>query len=301
MIWQTENWKKLLVKTNQVDKIIQLDNFSVEKRSLWLGQFWLFILGFSWCIDSKISEKLIKLCKKEEALFIQIETNNYEEINILAENNFNEWFYKKFITPYTAVIDLTKNIEDILSEMKPKWRYNIKVAAKKDIVVKIVEKSEKNISDFYSIMNETTSRDNFSWNTLEYYSKFLHIISESELILAYKDWIVIAWGIFVFSKEETIYYYWASTSRKEYRNLMAPYAVQFLAIQEAKNRKSKIYDFLWIATPWDINSELSWVTDFKLKLTKDSRAVSQSFIWINKRFHYTVLVLIRKIKKILKK
>jgi lipid II:glycine glycyltransferase (peptidoglycan interpeptide bridge formation enzyme) len=185
--------------------------------------------------------------------------------------------------------------------MKPKWRYNIKVAAKKDVIAKIVNKSEQNISDFYSIMNETTSRDNFSWNTLDYYSKFLEIISDSELILAFKDWVAIAGGIFVFWKTEAIYYYWASTSKKEYRNLMAPYAVQFLAIQEAKNRWAKLYDFLWIADPDDKNSELSWVTDFKLKLTKDTRAVSQSFIWINKRFHYTMLVLIKKIKKIIKK
>jgi hypothetical protein len=34
MIWQTENWGKLLQETNQVEKIIQLDNFSIEKRSL---------------------------------------------------------------------------------------------------------------------------------------------------------------------------------------------------------------------------------------------------------------------------
>jgi hypothetical protein len=34
MIWQTSNWKKLLIVTNQVEKIIQLDNFSIEKRSL---------------------------------------------------------------------------------------------------------------------------------------------------------------------------------------------------------------------------------------------------------------------------
>ena len=301
MIWQTHNWKELLIKTNQVDKIIQLDNFSIEKRNLWWGQFWLFILGFSWIIKQELSEVLIQLCKKEQALFIQLETNNYQEKNILSENNFNEWYYKKFITPYTAVIDLTKNMDDILAEMKPKWRYNIKVAAKKAVLANIVEKSEENIKIYYSLMNETTSRDNFSWNTLEYYKKFLEIITESELILAYKDWVAIAWGIFVFWKQEAIYYYWASTSKKEYRNLMGPYAVQFLAIKEAKNRWSKIYDFLWIASPWDVNSELSWVTDFKLKLTKDTRCVSQSFIWINKRFHYTVLVLIRKIKKILKK
>jgi lipid II:glycine glycyltransferase (peptidoglycan interpeptide bridge formation enzyme) len=185
--------------------------------------------------------------------------------------------------------------------MKPKWRYNIKLANKKEVEAKLVNKSEKNIKEYYNLMNETTSRDNFSWNTLEYYKYFLKTIENSELILAYKDWIAIAGWIFVLWETEAIYYYWASTSQKQYRNLMAPYAVQFLAIQEAKNKSAKIYDFLWIADPEDKNSELSWVTDFKLKLTKDTRAVSQSFIWINKRFHYTVLVLIKKIKKIIKK
>lgn len=301
MIWQTKNWQKLLKETNQVDKIINLGGFSIEKRSLWMWQYGLFILGFSWKIDENLEKELINLCKKEQALFVQLETNNYSWSLVVWWKKFQEWYYKKFITPYTAIIDLSQSIDDILSLMKPKWRYNIRLTEKKWVDARIVEKNDKNIKEFYDLMNETTSRDNFSWNTFEYYKSFLNILENSELILAYKDWIAIAWGIFVFSNEESIYYYWASTSKKEYRNLMAPYAVQFLAIWEAKNRWSKIYDFLWIATPWDKNSELSWVTDFKLKLTKDSRAVSQSFIWINKRFHYTMLVLIRKIKKILRK
>ena len=301
MIWQTSNWQKLLKETNQVDKIINLGGFSIEKRSLWMHQYWLFILGFSWELDAKLEDQLIKLCKKENALFIQLENNNYYWSGILWSIKFKEWYYKKFITPYTAVIDLSQSIEDILSQMKQKWRYNIRLTEKKWVEVKVVEKNDKNIKDFYDLMNETTSRDNFSWNTFEYYKSFLSILNNSELILAYKDSVAIAWGIFVFDNDISIYYYWASTSQKQYRNLMAPYAVQFLAIQEAKNRWSKIYDFLWIASVWDKDSELSWVTDFKMKLTKDSRAVSQSFIWINKRFHYTMLVLIRKIKKILRK
>jgi lipid II:glycine glycyltransferase (peptidoglycan interpeptide bridge formation enzyme) len=36
-------------------------------------------------------------------------------------------------------------------------------------------------------MNQTTSRDDFSGNTFNYYKDFLKIIKESELILAYKD------------------------------------------------------------------------------------------------------------------
>jgi hypothetical protein len=34
MIWQTENWKELLKKSNQVEKNIQFGDFSIEKRSL---------------------------------------------------------------------------------------------------------------------------------------------------------------------------------------------------------------------------------------------------------------------------
>jgi len=39
--------------------------------------------------------------------------------------------YKKFITPHTAVIDLEKSEEEILANMKPKGRYNIRLAEKK--------------------------------------------------------------------------------------------------------------------------------------------------------------------------
>jgi len=41
-------------------------------------------------------------------------------------------------------------------------------------------------------MLETTSRDNFSGNNLEYYITFLEKLENSELLLAYKDDIVIA-------------------------------------------------------------------------------------------------------------
>jgi lipid II:glycine glycyltransferase (peptidoglycan interpeptide bridge formation enzyme) len=40
-------------------------------------------------------------------------------------------YYKKFITPYTAVINLEKSEEEILARMKPKGRYNIRLSEKK--------------------------------------------------------------------------------------------------------------------------------------------------------------------------
>jgi len=296
-IWQTPNWKNLLLKSNQAKDVFEIDNIFIEKRSIGLWQYWLFILWFE--EKQKINkQQLVKLCKKEKCLFIQIESFSLKGQSgiLLNELGIKEWYYKKFITPYTAIIDLSKTIENILSQMKPKWRYNINLATKKWIEVFSVEKNDNNIKIFYDLMLETTSRDNFNWNKFSYYKDFLNIIPNSELIFA-KLWekILRAW-IFVFDKEISIYYYWASTSNKEYRNLMAPYAMQWYAIKKAKDFGSKFYDFLWISTPWEKKSPLIWVTDFKLKFTSDTIKISDSYIFINNKFIYFIFVLIKKIK-----
>ena len=304
-IWQTKKWWEMLLASNQAENLFYVDNIQIEKRSIWMKQYWFFILAcYLEQIAKKETFKKIKdLAEKENVLFVQIETLEYSKKteNIYTELfKDNKWYYKKFITPYTAVIDLEKSEEDILSEMKPKWRYNIKLARKKWVEIKSVEKNKKNIKKYYELMLETTSRDNFSGNNLEYYITFLEKLENSELLLAYKDDIVIAWGIFIFDENISIYYYWASTSKKEYRNLMAPYLLQWEAILISKERGSKIFDFLWVSSPNSKNDPLSWVTNFKKKLTSDIRFVSESYIFINKKLKYNLFKIIRKIKSLIK-
>ena len=159
-----------------------------------------------------------------------------------------------------------------------------------------MKKTDEKIKEYYNLMMETTSRDWFSWNTLNYYKTFLNSLDNSKLLLAYLDDKVIAWWIFTFDKELSIYYYWASTSNKKYRNLMAPYLLQWTAILEAKKIWSKIYDFLWIAWPEEKNSPLAWVTDFKLKLSPEIKKVSESYIFINKKFKYYLIKFLKKLK-----
>jgi lipid II:glycine glycyltransferase (peptidoglycan interpeptide bridge formation enzyme) len=294
----------MLKKSGQVSEFFDLDWVFIEKRSLWFWEFWLFILWFEWIINKNLEIQFIDFCKKENCLFIQIETINYKDSTLIPFLNgvpkgggIISWYYKKFITPYTAVIDLKKSEEEILSDMKPKGRYNIKLAAKKWVEVSIVDKTDENINAYYNLMLETTSRDKFSWNTLLYYKNFLNLLGDSKLLLSKKDGVIIAGGIFIFDKEFSIYYYWASTSKKEYRNLMAPYLLQWEAIKYAKKIGSKIYDFLWVASPGEKNSPLSWVTDFKKKLTSDIRKVSSSSIYINKKTKYFIINIIRNFKK----
>jgi hypothetical protein len=326
--WQTKNWKNLLLKSNQATQVFELEWIFIEKRSIWLWEYWLFALWIS--EKQKINEeKLIELCKKENCLFVQIETfeiplsqpfpprekgvffsprpwgdkwrkeclHDYPEVEVKQGLGVREWYYKKFITPFTALVDLSKTLDEILALMKPKWRYNIWLARKKWVEVFECEKNEENIKIFYELMLETTSRDNFAWNSLDYYKTFLEEIENSSLIFTKFEWKILSAWIFVFDEDLSIYYYWASTSDKEYRNLMAPYLMQFYAIEKAKKFGSKYYDFLWVATPWDEKSHLLWVTDFKLKFTQDVREVSKSYIFVNKKFKYFIFQILRKVWK----
>jgi len=295
-LWQTKIWQQMLKKSGQISEFFEVENIFVEKRSIGLGQCGLFIL---WSeekkITKKLQEKLIDICRKEKCLFVQIETLDYK---ILEEKNkkfFKNWYYKKFIPPYTCVIDLEKTEEEILGNMKPKGRYNIRLARKKWVTVKKVEKTEKNIQKYFEIMQETTSRDNFSGNTKKYYETFLTSLNKSELFFAYFEEKIIAGGIFVFWKKTALYYYGASSN--SYRNLMAPYLLQWEAITYAQKKWCKIYDFLGIASPDEDNSPLAGVTDFKKKLSKDVRKVSKSYIFINKKWKYFLINFLRKIKR----
>ncbi len=332
--WQSGIWVNIILSGWQAESVfvLELDSKYVvaEKRKItfWYG---LFVL---WIIDENIEifkEELTLLSKKESCLFVQFETINYawydkakegfinwsnwsEKMKNSSESysSYDEWilsfwasktrfrkpsYYKKFITPYTALIDLTKSEEEILASMKPKGRYNIKVAEKNEIVVKKAEITDENIEIFYNLMTETTSRDSFSGNTKTFYKNFLNSSKNNLLFIAYKwDIPVRAW-IFVYFWELATYYYWASSSDKAYRNLMAPYLLQWTAILEAKSRWCMLYDFLGIASPDEENSSLAWVTDFKLKLTPDSREVSHSEIYINNLLKYNLIMILKKIKK----
>jgi len=285
----------------------------VEKRRVSLWEYGLFVIGFEGEIDEDTQESLEELCREEKCLFLQIETIDYFAASSLLEEGvpshllgqtqnwerleieLNNKYYKKFIPPYTALINLTQSEEEILAAMKPKGRYNIKVARKKWVVVEQVDTHIGNITKFHKLMSETTARDSFAGNTIEYYKVFLESLENSQLFFAYHEQEIIAAGIFITQGEVMTYYYWASSNHK--RNLMAPYLLQWTAIEHAIKRGCKIYDFLGVAWDDEKNSSLAGVTDFKMKLNPNKTLVSGSSLYIHKKLKYQVIKLLRKLKK----
>jgi lipid II:glycine glycyltransferase (peptidoglycan interpeptide bridge formation enzyme) len=160
----------------------------------------------------------------------------------------------------SLVIDLDQSEEEILAQMKPKGRYNIKVAEKHNVTVS----QSKDVEAFYNLLQKTGGRDGFSLHPKSYYEDMMESLGDNvQLLLAKYEDQVIAGGIFVYLDEWGIYYYGASDYN--FRNVMAPYLIQWEAIKEAKKRECKYYDFLGIAPENQKNHPWAGVTEFKKK------------------------------------
>ncbi len=167
----------------------------------------------------------------------------------------------------TRIIDLMQSDEDILSQMKPKGRYNIKVAQKNN--VHIVHSEDTHA--FYKLVEQTGSRDGFTHLPLHTYQAFVTNLKDSFLLLAYSaENKPIAGLIGVIWNGIGIYYYGASSY--EDRALMAPYLLQWEAMQYCKKRGAKKYDLLGIAPTGAVgNHPWKGISEFKEKFGGEVR------------------------------
>lgn len=162
----------------------------------------------------------------------------------------------------TLLIDLNLSEDEVLSQMHPKGRYNIKVAKKHDVVCSTG--TMDSIDDIYPIFQETADRTGISIHSIEVYKNMLEHLGEyCSLEIARAEGVPISAMINTSFASKTTYYYGAS--RHEYRKLMAPYLIQWHAITKAKANGDNWYDFLGIAPPDSKDHPLQGVTDFKRK------------------------------------
>ncbi len=168
----------------------------------------------------------------------------------------------------TRILDLTKPEEEILAQMKPKGRYNIRLAEKNGVTVE----QSAYVAAFARLMDETAKRDGFRPSGEKTYAAFLKNVPGSFLLLAYgpkgseegkgaprpvAGLIGAIWG------KTGIYYYGASDH--EYRNLMAPYLLQWRAMQFCKAQGCTQYDLFGVAPEGAIEHPWAGVSEFKAK------------------------------------
>ena len=130
--------------------------------------------------------------------------------------------------------------EELLASFHQKWRYNIRLATKKGVEVRICGKEM--VPDFARIMVETGLRDNFATRPPEYFSAMLNNFGEKcRLYMAFYEDKPIAGTLAIHYGDKVWYLYGASSN--EYRNLMPNYLLQWRMIQWAIETGCRVYDF----------------------------------------------------------
>jgi len=165
--------------------------------------------------------------------------------------------------PDTVIVNLTSPAEKILEAMKPKWRYNISLARKKGVTVKTGGVQE--LETFYKLLKETAARDGILVHSFDYYKTLFEKCARHGLTLrlytASHEDETIAAIVVLFRGEYATYLYGASCGSK--RNLMPSYALQWKAMQDAKEAGCQYYDLFGIPPDGDPNHPMAGLYLFK--------------------------------------
>ncbi len=184
------------------------------------------------------------LCQQENAIFLRIEPEIWApNPEGFIENNLPGFKpTNQTVQPSrTILIDLTPSEEELLMAMKSKTRYNIRLAERKDVIVR----PSKDVARFHQMSQTTSERDEFGIHSLDYYQKAYDLFSAKNacvlLIAEYQDKPLA--GLMAFARGDTAWYFYGASTNQE-RNRMPTYLLQWEAIRWARNNGCKSYD-LW--------------------------------------------------------
>ena len=198
-------------------------------------------LGINW---SSLWPQIDRECQRRKSIFLQVEPDHNQPLPGEVEAQFTQGFIRQehTIQPRrTILVSLEPDEEELLANMKQKTRYNIRLAAKKGVIVK----STDDIIGFNQMMLTTGNRDGFAVHSLDYYQKVFDIFAPSEkcvLLAAYYEEKPLAYLVLFFSGSRSWYFYGASDNSQ--RNLMPTYLLQWEAMRWAKAHGATEYD-LW--------------------------------------------------------
>jgi len=168
----------------------------------------------------------------------------------------------------TVLIDLNPTEEEMLARMKQKTRYNIRLAEKKDVKLRVGTKAD--LPMLYKMYAETSVRDGFVIRDEGYYQMvwqtFMAVEQSSienrnskiplaQPLIAEVDNEPVA-AIFVFYFAGRAYYVYGM-SRDKHREKMPTYLLQWEAIKRAKAKGCTVYD-LWGAPEVFDESDSMW-------------------------------------------
>lgn len=172
----------------------------------------------------------------------------------------------------TACTDLTQGADALLAQMKSKWRYNVRLAARRGITVRLG--TEADLAGFYDLYAETGQRDGFLIRPFDYYRTTWQTYLRAEgdeatpaggalLLAEHPDDRQPVAGLFLMRYGARAWYFYGASSERHRRD-MPNYLLQWEAMCWAMERGCTHYD--WWGAPTDLDDaedELQGVWQFK--------------------------------------
>lgn len=150
--------------------------------------------------------------------------------------------------------------EEVLASLTQKTRYNIRVAQKRGVEVRVV--GEEYLDDFVRIMQTTGERDGFNVRPKSYFKRMLDALGENvRMYMAFYEDKPISGAITTNYAGKTCYVYGASDNI--YRNVMPNYLVQWEMICWAIETGCSVYDFQGVSGILDESNHMYGLYRFK--------------------------------------
>lgn len=156
-------------------------------------------------------------------------------------------FNKRTLTPSkTLWLDLTNSLNNLLGNMKPKTRYNLKIVQKNNLQVKIINGGKISPNQLKMFFNLWKKNKPFDW----FFQPSFYELKSLVESFGNKCFFVIIpklAGLLVL-QSPNMAFYWHNCSNKQAKKIFAPTLCVWEAIKESKKRKLEIFDFEGI---WD--------------------------------------------------
>ncbi|MCX7680644.1 MAG: peptidoglycan bridge formation glycyltransferase FemA/FemB family protein [Anaerolineae bacterium] len=162
----------------------------------------------------------------------------------------------------TVLLDLTRSPDELMSAMKPKWRYNTRLAVRKGVTVRPGTRDDLPL--LYRLYAETALRDGFVIRPQAYYYDAWGTFIEAGLaqpFIAEVEGEAVAMAIIFRFASRAWYMYGASSQR--HRDKMPNHLIQWEAMRWAREQGCTVYDLWGAPERFDASDPLWGVYRFK--------------------------------------
>jgi lipid II:glycine glycyltransferase (peptidoglycan interpeptide bridge formation enzyme) len=254
-------------------RTIKIREFSTGLTVLYVPRGPLLLSWDNLDLRRRVLDDLNIIAKNERAIFIKIdpeirigtgvpgqsgEGKAQGSESILDDIRSRGWRYSDDQIQFanTMVIDLSQSEDALLARMKPKTRYNVRLAERKGVNIRLGSMADMDI--LYQLYAETSLRDGFVIRSIEYYqalwSAFLTAGMARILMAEVDGQPIAALILFIFQRKA---WYLYGMSREAYRERMPNYLLQWEAIRQCKQAGCLEYD-LWGAPYQFVESDPLW-------------------------------------------